>query len=98
MIRYTEEKKAAALKRMMAPESCSVAKLSVELGISESCLYHWRINAQQQGLLMTDSKQHPEQWSSANKFIVVAETFRMTETELSAYCRQKGLFVEQVKA
>lgn len=98
MIRYTEEKKAAALKRMMAPESCSVAKLSVELGISESCLYHWRIKAQQQGLLMTDSKQHPEQWSSANKFIVVAETFRMTETELSAYCRQKGLFVEQVKA
>ena len=55
MIRYTEEKKAAALKRMMAPESCSVAKLSVELGISESCLYHWRINAQQQGLLMGTS-------------------------------------------
>lgn len=98
MKRYTEEKKAVALKRMMAPESSSVAKLSVELGISESCLYHWRIKAQQQGFLMTDSKQNPEQWSSANKFIVVAETFRMSETELSAYCRQKGLFVEQVKA
>lgn len=98
MIRYTEDKKAAALKRMMAPESCSVAKLSVELGISESCLYHWRIKAQQEGVLMTDSKQKPEQWSSANKFIVVAETFRMTEGELSAYCRQQGLFVEQVKA
>lgn len=97
MIRYTEEKKAAVLKRMMPPESGSVAKLSVELGISESCLYYWRMKARQKGTLMPDSPQPPEQWSSANKFTVVLETARMTEAELSTYCRQKGLFVEQVK-
>ena len=97
MIRYTEEKKTAVLKRMMPPESGSPAKLSAELGISESCLYYWRMQARKKGVWMPDAKQNPEQWSSANKFIVVAETLRMTETELSAYCRQKGLFVEQVK-
>ena len=32
-----------------------------------------------------------------NKFTVVLETACITETELSTYCRQKGLFVEQVK-
>ena len=48
MIRYTEEKKASVLKRMMPPESVSVAKLSAELGISESCLYYWRMKAKQQ--------------------------------------------------
>ena len=97
MIRYTAEKKTAVLNRMMPPESGSVAKLSIELGISESCLYYWRMKAKQKGALMPDSKQPPEQWSSANKFTVVLETARITETELSTYCRQKGLFVEQVK-
>lgn len=97
MIRYTEEKKAAVLKRMMPPESCSVSKLSTELGISESCLYYWRMKARQKSALMPDSKQQPEQWSSVSKFTVVLETARMSEVELSTYCRQKGLYVEQVK-
>ena len=97
MIRYTEEKKASVLKRMLPPESASVAKLSAELGISESCLYYWRMKARQKGALMPDSTQPPEQWSSASKFTVVLETARMTEAELSTYCRQKRLFVEQVK-
>lgn len=97
MIRYTEEKKAAVLKRMMPPESSSVTKLSMELGISESCLYYWRMKARQKGVLMPDSNQKPEQWSSVNKFTVVLETARMSEVELSTYCRQKGLFVEHVK-
>lgn len=98
MIRYSEEKKAAVIQRMMPPQCCSLATLSVELGISESCLYNWRMKARKKGLLVPDSKQQPEQWSSANKFTVVLETARMNETELSIYCRQKGLFVEQVKA
>ena len=88
MIRYTEEKKTAVLNRMMPPESVSVAKLSAELGISESCLYYWRMKARQKGALMPDSTQPPEQWSSASKFTVVLETARMTEAELSTYCRQ----------
>ena len=97
MIRYSEEKKAAILKRMLPPERSSIAKLSVELGVSESCLYNWRLKAQKAGALVPHSKQPPEQWSSANKFTVVLETARLNEAELSAYCRQKGLFVEQVK-
>lgn len=98
MTPYSEDKKASIIKRMMPPESCSIAKLSVELGLSESCLYNWRMKARKNGVLVPDSKQKPEQWSSANKFMVVLETARMNETELSTYCRQKGLFVEQVKA
>ncbi len=98
MIRYSDEKKAAILKRMMPPESCSVSRLSKEFKISEVSLYNWRTAARKKGLLVPDSKQKPEQWSSANKFVVVLETARMSEAELSAYCRQKGLFIEQVKA
>lgn len=46
---------------------------------------------------MPGKKESAEQWSSANKFNVVLETAAMSEAELSAYCRCKGLYVEQVK-
>ena len=35
-------------------------------------------------------------WSAADKFTVVLETAGLNATELSAYCRQKGLYPEQV--
>jgi transposase-like protein len=37
-----------------------------------------------------------DDWSSAEKFRVVLETMTLSETELSEYCRRKGLFPEQV--
>lgn len=81
----------------MPPEQCSVRQLSNETGIGEATLYNWRKIARTNGSLMPDAKQTPEQWSSANKFTVVVETARMNEQELSTYCREKGLYVEQVK-
>ena len=42
------------------------------------------------------SEKEPEGWSAADKFTVVLETAGLNATELSAYCRQKGLYPEQV--
>jgi transposase-like protein len=44
------------------------------------------------------SGKSPEQWSAQAKVAVVAETLVLSEVELSAYCREKGLYPEQVKA
>ena len=38
----------------------------------------------------------PEGWSAADKFTVVLECAGLNATELSAYCRERGLFPEQV--
>jgi len=40
---------------------------------------------------------NPENWSGKNKLAVVIETAALNEQELSAYCREKGLYVEQVR-
>jgi len=40
---------------------------------------------------------NPENWSGKNKLAVVIETAALNEEELSAYCREKGLYVEQVQ-
>lgn len=36
-------------------------------------------------------------WSSADKFRVVLETASLNETEISQYCRSKGIYPEQLR-
>jgi hypothetical protein len=38
----------------------------------------------------------PEGWGAVDKFTVVLETAAFNATELSAYCRERGLYPEQV--
>ena len=45
---------------------------------------------------MPASEKEPEGWSTSDQFTVVLETAGLNATELSAYCRQKGLYPEQV--
>ena len=47
---------------------------------------------------MPGNKSTPEQWSAEAKLATVIETGSMSEAELSEYCRERGLYVEQVKA
>ena len=42
-------------------------------------------------------KKSTRNMSSKEKFLIVMETYRLSETELSIYCRENGLYVEQVK-
>jgi transposase len=39
-----------------------------------------------------------DKWSSEEKFSVILETATLSAVELSAYCRAKGLYPEQVNA
>jgi len=39
----------------------------------------------------------PEAWSAEEKFSVVLESSTLSEVELSAYCREKGLFPDQIQ-
>ena len=51
-----------------------------------------------EGRLLPDGESTPQGWTSADKFAAVVETAAMNETELSVYCRQRGLYPEQIKA
>lgn len=83
-------------KRMSPPNRQAVAQISRELGIHQATLYKWRSTWRVQGDLVPASKNEPEGWSAADKFMVVVETAGFNATELSSYCRERGLFQEQV--
>lgn len=96
MRRYSETVKADVRRRMSPPQRQSVARISEELGIHVMTLYKWRKTWRLQGDVVLASQREPEGWSAADKFTVVLETAGLNATELSAYCRERGLYPEQV--
>ena len=91
--------KGSILKRMMPPQSRSVAEQSGESGITETTLYSWRNTARKTAAVMPGGgRSKAEAWDSASKFAVVVESAGLNEVELSEYCCGKGLFVEQVRS
>jgi transposase-like protein len=96
MRRYSEAVKADVRRRMGPPHRQSVAQISAELGIHVITLYKWRKAWRLQGEVVPASQKDPEGWGSSDKFTVVLETAGLNSTELAAYCRERGLFPEQV--
>jgi transposase-like protein len=97
-MRYSPERKEAALKKMLPPHNRSLSEVSREEGISEGTLYLWRKEARRQGRLPPDGDQGPEGWSARDKFAAVLETAALNEAELGEYCRQRGLYPEQIRS
>jgi len=93
---YPQERKEAVLKKMLPPNNLSIAELAKQEGISEATLYGWRQQARNTGKLMPDSDNTPEGWASRDKFAAVLSTAAMSEAEIAEYCRQQGLYPEQL--
>ena len=49
MPRYSKERKAAVLKKMLPPHNQSVPEVAELEGISQATLYNWRNQAKHQG-------------------------------------------------
>ena len=95
---YSPERKEALLKRLLPPYNLTVTEVSKEEGISKATLYHWRKQARLGGVPVPSPSKLSESWSGEAKFAVVLETATISEAELSQYCREKGLYPEQVKS
>nr|CAA6826455.1 MAG: FIG01064105: hypothetical protein [uncultured Thiotrichaceae bacterium] len=97
MANYSPERKASILKKLLPPHNLSVAAVSREEGVSTQTLYNWRHQLKQSGSPVPGKTSGSDHWSAESKLAVVIETAVLSESELSQYCREKGLHVEQVK-
>lgn len=97
MARYSDERKVAILNKLLPPLNMTVAEVALSEGISDKTLYHWRTQAKQSGKPVPGKTLTTESWSSDAKLAVIIETAAMTESEISQYCREKGLYKEQIK-
>ena len=97
MSHYSAERKEVILKQLLPPHNRTVTEVSAHEGISTATLYNWRNKAKLEGVPVPGRSKSSEDWSGEAKLAVVVETIALSESELSEYCRQKGLYPEQVK-
>jgi transposase-like protein len=98
MKRYSAERRESIIQKMMPPHNTPISELAAETGISDVTLYTWRKQARVEGIAVPADGKNPEKWSSEDKFAIVLEAASLNEAELAEYCRQKGLYVEQIAA
>jgi transposase-like protein len=96
MARYSLERREWLIRQMMPPQNRSILELSEETGITTATLYAWRRQARESGVAVPGDGKQAGEWSSADKFRMVLESAPLSETELGAYCRSKGVLAEQL--
>lgn len=98
MSRYSEEQRSSILVKLLPPHNMTVAEVSRQANISVQTLYTWRNKAKKEGSPVPGKTPTSDNWSAEAKLAVVIETAALSESELSKYCREKGLYVEQVQS
>lgn len=98
MARYSRELKEQIVKKMTPPNSQSVADIARETGISGPTLYAWKEQFRTQGHVVPSKPSKPDEWDAKAKLAAVIKTAAMTEAERSTWCREHGLYPEQLNA
>ena len=95
MPNYSLERKESVLAKLLNGD-CTIAELARGEGISPQTLYAWRNQSINSGESMSDTSSS-SRWDKRRKFAAVLETASLNAEELSAYCREKGLYPNQVE-
>lgn len=90
--RYNSEEKEAMLEKLLPPNSISLSMLSAQTGIPASTLNTWKSKA-----LNATNGRTTKKITVKDKLNFVLESYKLTEIELSKYCRKNGIYVNQVK-
>ena len=96
MARYSKERKESSLKKLLPPLNMTVSEVAHSEGISSKTLYYWRDVLRKEGQPVPGKTLTTNDWSPQAKLAVIIETASMSETEIGRYCREKGLFRDQI--
>jgi hypothetical protein len=90
MARYGQSFKARAVARLLPPESASLQAVSQELGVGVDPLERWRSDA-------LSTPAHERAWTAAARLEAVVTTRSLDEASRSAWCRQHGVYPQQLQ-
>ena len=94
---YSSNRKAAILKKLRPPFNESVRSLSTKEDIPVATIYTWLKSAKGSGEMGSKKVSTASTLSAESRFTIIVETALMNEQELSEYCRERGLYPEQIK-
>jgi len=109
-MRYSPAFRALMIQKMTDPDGPSPVSLANEIGVSRSSLYRWVSEADTLDMAVnseppsfTESMQRltnmkrPQDWSAEEKLAAVLEAASLSEEELGAFLRSRGLHEAQLQ-
>ena len=78
------------MARLLPPESASVSDVAREVGVGEQTLQRWLSDAQ-------SMPARERSWTAAARLEAVIATAAMDEASRSAWCRENGVFPQQLQ-
>ncbi len=82
------------LSKLLPPNSISLSLLAAQSGIPTSTLYTWKSKAFK---VTNNNGTSKKKLTAKDKLNFVLESYKLTEFELSKFCRKNGLYVGEVK-
>lgn len=101
-VEYSTRFKRAMVKKLVGPGRRTATALAKETGIPQSTLSRWLHAAGSVGNMSEDTDREstprrPEDWSAEEKWEAVTEAERVSEEDLGALLRRKGLHEAQLE-
>jgi transposase-like protein len=96
MTHYSKDLKQKVVNDMSPPNSLPIPELVTKYNVPKQTLYSWRKKAVEQGRLVINSSDN-NKWSNEVKLTIIIETSVMTQAEKAEYCRNKGIYLEQLE-
>ena len=88
---YPKVVKEAALEKMFQTD-LSLREIGDQLGVPRATLHTWKKQYKMDTDTTVTINTPAESWTPEEKFAVVLETATLSEEELNAYCREKGVY------
>ena len=99
MTRYSNSFKDAIINRILSPDSKSIRSVAAENDVPIATVLNW-LNKKEIPMEQYEKKldvcSEAIEESLQLKFKIILEVASMTDDELSAYCRQKGIYPEDI--
>ncbi len=90
--KYSEAFKAAIVQKVCGPGGRTAPEVAREAGLSKSTVYTWVKRSRRKAMRgKNPGQRQPEDWSPSEKLKALLDTAGLTEAELGAWLRKKGL-------
>lgn len=103
---YSPKFKARMIQRLTGPDAKSATSLSREVGLPQPTLSRWLRDARRLASMKNDGEREsgpptqpgsPRSWSATEKYRIVLEAASITDADLGAFLRSKGLHAAQLE-
>jgi transposase len=84
--------------KMVLTGNDSQAQIAKDMGVPTSTMRYWLKKAKNTGdTIMAKHEKRPQDWSSKEKLDALLESTKLTDEQLGAWCRQKGIHTHHLE-